>query len=224
MKDKPILAGLFLANLISLYMIFIWAPPERSLGDSYRVFFIHTPAAWVSYLAFAITFLGSILYLKTEKPMWDLYASSASLLGLLFCLVTLITGSMWAKLAWGIYWNWDPRETSTLILLLVYLAYISFRMSISDKDRKARTSAVLGILAFVSIPLSYFSAVFWATLHPMPLFPINRPQLGIEPSMLLTLAVSMIGVTLLFSWMFYLTLNMYRMTEKAELSLLEIKE
>jgi len=213
MKSQPTLAGIFLINLVALYMIFIWAPPEKSLGDFYRVFFIHTPSAWVSYLAFAITFSGSFLYLKTAKPIWDLYASSSAVLGILFSLVTLLTGSIWAKVAWGLYWNWDPRETSTLILFLAYLGYLSFRMAIAERERRARVSAVLGILVFVSVPLSYFSTVFWSTLHPMPLLPTNRLQLAVDPSILLTLAVSTLGVTLLFLWILYLTINMYRLTE-----------
>jgi heme exporter protein C len=216
MKGQYSSAIILAANVLALYMIFIWAPPERSLGDSYRVFFLHTPSAWVSYLAFAITFISSILYLRTGNLRWDLYAASSSVLGILFSMITLITGSIWAKLAWGLYWNWDPRETATLILFLAYLGYISFRMAISDRDRRARISAVLGILAFISIPLSYFSAVFWATLHPMPLLPTARLRLGVEPPILLTLAVSTLGATLLFAWMFYLTLSTYRLIDNVE--------
>jgi len=216
MRGQYSSAVILAVNVLALYMIFIWAPPERSLGDSYRVFFLHTPSAWVSYLAFAITFISSMLYLKTENLKWDLYASSSSMLGILFSMIALITGSIWAKLAWGLYWNWDPRETSTLILFLAYLGYISFRMAISDRDRRARISAVLGILAFVSIPLSYFSAVFWATLHPMPLLPTARLRLGVEPPILLTLAVSTLGATLLFAWMFYLTLSTFRLIDSVE--------
>lgn len=216
MRGQYSSAVILAVNVLALYMIFIWAPPERSLGDSYRVFFLHTPSAWVSYLAFAITFISSMLYLKTENLKWDFYASSSSMLGILFSMIALITGSIWAKLAWGLYWNWDPRETATLILFLAYLGYISFRMAISDRDRRARISAVLGILAFVSIPLSYFSAVFWATLHPMPLLPTARLRLGVEPPILLTLAVSTLGATLLFAWMFYLTLSTFRLIDSVE--------
>ena len=216
MRSQYSSAFILAVNILALYMIFIWAPPERSLGDSYRVFFLHTPSAWVSYLAFAITFISSILYLKTGNLKWDLYAASSSILGILFSMITLITGSIWAKLAWGLYWNWDPRETATLILFLAYLGYISFRMAISDRDRRARISAVLGILAFISIPLSYFSAVLWATLHPMPLLPTARFRLGVEPPILLTLAASMLGATLLFAWMFYLTLSTYRLIDNVE--------
>jgi len=216
MKGQYSSAIILAANVLALYMIFIWAPPERPLGDSYRVFFLHTSSAWVSYLAFAITFISSILYLRTGNLRWNLYAASSSVLGILFSMITLITGSIWAKLAWGLYWNWDPRETATLILFLAYLGYISFRMAISDRDRRARISAVLGILAFISIPLSYFSAVFWATLHPMPLLPTARLRLGVEPPILLTLAVSTLGATLLFAWMFYLTLSTYRLIDNVE--------
>jgi len=216
MKGQYSSAIILAANVLALYMIFIWAPPERSLGDSYRVFFLHTSSAWVSYLAFAITFISSILYLRTGNLRWNLYAASSSVLGILFSMITLITGSIWAKLAWGLYWNWDPRETATLILFLAYFGYISFRMAISDRDRRARISAVLGILAFISIPLSYFSAVFWATLHPMPLLPTARLRLGVEPPILLTLAVSTLGATLLFAWMFYLTLSTYRLIDNVE--------
>ena len=200
----------FLANLVAVYMIFLWAPPEKTLGDAYRVFFIHTPSAWVSYLAFTITFVSSILYLKTRNFKWDLYASSSALLGLLFCIITIITGAIWAKVAWGLYWNWDPRQTTTLVLMLAYLGYISFRMAINYKEQRARVSSVLGILAFISIPLSYLSTIIWATIHPMPLIPTSKLQIGVEPAILQTLLTSTFAVTLLFLWMFYITVEMYR--------------
>ena len=200
----------FLANLVAVYMIFLWAPPEKTLGDAYRVFFIHTPSAWVSYLAFTITFVSSILYLKTRNFKWDLYASSSALLGLLFCIITIITGAIWAKVAWGLYWNWDPRQTTTLVLMLAYLGYISFRMAINDKEQRARVSSVLGILAFISIPLSYLSTIIWATIHPMPLIPTSKLQIGVEPAILQTLLTSTFAVTLLFLWMFYVTVEIYR--------------
>jgi heme exporter protein C len=206
----------FVANLVALYMIFLWAPPERTLGDSYRVFFIHTPSAWVSYLAFTITFVSSILYLKTRNFKWDFYASSSALLGLLFCIITIITGAIWAKVAWGLYWNWDPRQTTTLVLLLAYLGYISFRMAINDKEQKARASSILGILAFISIPLSYLSTIIWATIHPMPLLPTSELQIGVEPAILQTLLTSTFAVTLLFLWMFYITVDMYRTIDNIE--------
>jgi len=206
----------FLANLVALYMIFLWAPAERTLGDSYRVFFIHTPSAWVSYLAFTITFLSSILYLKTRNFKWDVYASSSALLGLLFCIITIITGAIWAKVAWGLYWNWDPRQTTTLVLMLAYLGYISFRMAINDKEQRARVSSVLGILAFISIPLSYLSTIIWATIHPMPLIPTSKLQIGVEPAILQTLLTSTFAVTLLFLWMFYITVEMYRTIDTIE--------
>jgi heme exporter protein C len=205
-----------LTNLVALYMIFLWAPPERTLGDSYRVFFIHTPSAWISYLAFTITFVSSILYLKTRNFKWDLHASSSALLGLLFCIITIITGAIWAKVAWGLYWNWDPRQTTTLVLMLAYLGYISFRMAINDKEQRARVSSVLGILAFISIPLSYLSTIIWATIHPMPLIPTSKLQIGVEPKILQTLLTSTFAVTLLFLWMFYVTMEMYRTIDTIE--------
>ena len=210
-KIYPII--IFLVNLVALYMIFLWAPPERTLGDSYRVFFIHTPSAWVSYLAFTITFVSSILYLKTRNFKWDLYASSSALLGLLFCIIAIITGAIWAKVAWGVYWNWDPRQTTTLILMLAYLGYVSFRMAITDKEHRARISSVLGILAFISIPLSYLSTIIWTTIHPMPLLPTSKLQIGVVPTILQTFLTSTFAITLLFLWMFYITVKVYRTIE-----------
>jgi heme exporter protein C len=218
---KIYLTLVFLVNLVALYMIFIWAPPERTLGDSYRVFFIHTPSAWVSYLAFTITFVSSVLYLKKRNFKWDFYASSSALLGLLFCIIALITGAIWAKVAWGLYWNWDPRQTTTLILLLAYLGYVSFRMAISDKEQRARVSSVLGILAFISIPLSYLSTIIWATIHPMPLLPTSKLQIGVEASILQTLLTSTFAVTLLFLFMFYVTVEMCKAIHTIELVKME---
>jgi heme exporter protein C len=220
MKNHILFAAIFIVNIVALYMIFIWAPPEKTLGDSYRIFFIHTPSAWVSYLAFTITFFSSLFYLRTSKLSWDLYAATSSTLGIIFSTVTLITGSIWAKIAWGLYWNWDPRETSTLVLLMAYLAYVSLRMAVTERDRRARISAVLGILIFATIPLSYLSTIFWATLHPMPLLPTSNLQLSATPPIILTLVVSTCGVTLLFLWLFYLTLATYQLTETTGVALL----
>jgi heme exporter protein C len=142
-----------------------------------------------------------------------LYASSSALLGLLFCIIAIITGAIWAKVAWGIYWNWDPRQTTTLILMLAYLGYVSFRMAIADKEQRARISSVLGILAFISIPLSYFSTIIWATIHPMPLLPTSKLQIGVVPAILQTFLTSIFAITLLFLWMFYITVKVYRTIE-----------
>jgi heme exporter protein C len=221
MKNHLLFVAILTVNIVALYMIFIWAPPEKTLGDSYRVFFIHTPSAWVSYLSFTITFFSSLFYLRTSKVSWDQYAATSSTLGILFSTVTLITGSIWAKIAWGLYWNWDPRETSTLVLLMAYLAYASLRMAVTERDRRARISAVLGILIFATIPLSYLSTVFWATLHPMLLLPTSNLQLGAAPPILLTLVVSTFGATLLFLGLFYLTLTTYQLTEITGAALLE---
>ena len=185
----------FAINIVSIYLTFLYAPPEATLGDAYRVFYLHVPSAWVSYLAFGVTLLGSIMFLVKKSYKWDMVAEASAKLGITFCAVALLSGSIWANLTWGSYWNWDPRETTTLILLLTYIAYLSFRMAIDDREKKARISSVLGVLGFISVPLSYVS-VQLMTLHPGGGAPLSK--LNLTSPMMMTLMVALLGVTLIY--------------------------
>ncbi len=211
MKKYVILAAIFIFNLVSLYLTFMYAPPEATLGDAYRVFYLHVPSAWVSYLAFGITLIGSIIYLIKKSSKWDLLAEASAKLGIVFCIVALLSGSIWANMTWGSYWNWDPRETTTLILLITYIAYLSFRMAIDDIDKKARLSSVLGILGFISVPLSYVSVELF-TLHPGGGVPLSK--LNLTSPMMTTLMIALIGVSMIYLFLLKRTLDLMKIESK----------
>jgi len=152
--------------LIALYAIFIYAPVEKTMGVIQKIFYIHVPAAFLAYLAFFITFLASILYLSRRDSKWDTIAHCAVETGVIFCTIVLITGPIWAKPIWNVWWVWDPRLTTTLILWFTYIAYLMLRRSVKENQR-ANLSAVFGIIGFINVPITFFSIRLWRTIHPV---------------------------------------------------------
>ncbi|MFQ5860676.1 MAG: cytochrome c biogenesis protein, partial [Dehalococcoidia bacterium] len=152
--------------LVNLYLIFLWAPTDAILGEVQRVFYFHVPIAFVSLMAFFVVFLGSVLYLLRGTRRWDILAHSAAEVGVLFTTLTLITGSIWARPIWGVWWTWDPLLTTTLILWLIYVGYLMLRAYAPTLAQGARFSAVLGIVGFVDVPIVYFAANWWRSVHP----------------------------------------------------------
>ncbi|WP_455277493.1 cytochrome c biogenesis protein [[Eubacterium] cellulosolvens] len=212
LKTKYIFYTIILIiGLILPYMIFHYAPIESKTGDLYRIFYLHVSTAWISYFAFGVTMIGSILYLFRRDYLWDSIAAISAQLGVIFCSTTLIIGSIWAGAAWGIYWNWDPRETTTLILWILYVSYLSFRMSIHEKEKRARISAVLGILAFISVPLSYFSVKLWFSIHSLVIEP---GRIGLTAPMIHTLIIAMVAILLIYLVLLKLTLDIYNLEEE----------
>ena len=171
------------------------APPDRLQGDLQRLMYLHVPAAWVAYLAFAVTLGGSVLWLRTRRAQWDRLAASSAELGVLFTALTLALGSIWGKPVWGVWWTWDARLVTTALLFLVYIAYLSLRRSIDDPQLRARRSAILGIVAFVQVPIVHMSVQWWRTLHQPPTVLRMEGAPTIETTMLLALAVNVLAFT-----------------------------
>jgi heme exporter protein C len=148
--------------------MFLWVPAQRGLGNAGRIIIVHVPVAWLSTLAFAVAALYSVLYLRRRRPEDDDRALAAVEQGFLFSILATVTGSIFAKAIWGSFWNWDPRETSILILLLIYGAYFALRSAIDDGERRRQLAAVYAVLAFVSAPLLTFVVPRLAdsSLHP----------------------------------------------------------
>lgn len=189
------LLGLSLVLMIAaLYLIFIYVPTEETMGVVQRIFYFHVPLAWVSFLAFFIVFLGSILYLWKRNSKWDIMASSSAEVGAVFTTLFLITGSIWAKPIWGVWWTWSPRLTTAMILWLIYLAYLLVRAYASDDQRGARFAAIVGIIGFIDVPIVALAITLWRTQHPGPVVFTN----GLAPPMLLTLLVSLAAFTALY--------------------------
>lgn len=207
--------------LLSLVIIsaFLWAPLAKGLGEYTRILYFHVPTAWVTVIAFFLGAVFSIMYLKKRDIKYDLIAEGASQLGLVFCILATITGSVWAKVSWGSFWNWDPRETSIFILLLIYAAYFALRSAIEQPDRKAALSSVYSLLAFVTVPFFVFIVPrVYSSLHPDPL--INQQgKIHMEGKMLATFLSSLGAFTVFFFWIFKRKVDLVLM--KLKLSKLE---
>ncbi len=191
-----ILVGLGFALMVAaLYMVFIYVPTDKNTGTVQRIFYLHVPLAWIGFLAFFVVFVCSILYITKRNVKWDTIASASAEVGVVFTSLVLITGSVWAKAAWGIWWAWDARLTATLVLWFTYMAYLLVRQYVSEDSQRARLSAVIGIVGFIDVPIVMLAVMLWRTQHPgVIIF-----EGGLVPSMLFTLIVCICAFTVLYS-------------------------
>ena len=181
---------------------FLWLPPTMGLGELSRIAWFHIPVAWGAVLAFLTAMVVSIRFLRSRDLVWDDRAAAAAELGLLFTVLATVSGSMWAKEAWGVYWNWDPRESSIIILLLIYGAYFALRAAVDDEQRRAVLAAVYNIVAFVTVPYLIFVVPrIMRSLHPDPVINTSGEG-GMDPEMRLVLVAAVIGLTALFFWLY----------------------
>ena len=200
MNDKhtlrnSILLGLgFTLMIAALYMVFVYVPTEKHSGIIQRIFYFHVPVAWVSFLAFFVTFIASILYLWKREIKWDAIACASAEVGVIFTTLVLITGPIWAKPAWGIWWTWDARLTTSLVLWLIYIAYLLVRRLATEPSQGARYGAVIGVVGFIDVPIVFLTVNLWRTQHPtMIIF-----EEGLTPPMLMTLLVCLAAFTVLY--------------------------
>ena len=193
-----ILGVLLLAGMIlALYMAFLVAPREKTMGDLQRIFYFHVPAGMVGLTAFAVNFAGSLMYLIRKDRRWDNLALSAAEIGVMFISIVLVTGPIWAKPVWFVWWTWSPRLTSSLILWMLYVAYLLVRNYVPDADRRATMSSVFGIVAFVDAPIVWFSIRWWRDIHPSPMLETG----GLDPSMRPALWTCVTAFFLLFVYL-----------------------
>jgi len=190
-----LLQGLGFALMIAaLYMVFIYVPTEKHTGIVQRIFYFHVPIAWVSFLAFFVTFIFSILYLWQRKIKIDAIADASAEVGVIFTTLVLITGPIWAKPVWGIWWTWDARLTTSLLLWIIYIAYLLVRRLANEPERGARYSAVIGIVGFIDVPIVFFTVNLWRTQHPTTIV----FEGGLTTPMLATLMVCIAAFTVLY--------------------------
>jgi heme exporter protein C len=194
-----VLAGL--ALLVALAAIFFYTPTERLQGEVQRIFYVHLPLAIGAFLAFGVVFAASVLYLWRRDARYDVWARSSAQVGVVFTTLVLITGSLWAKPIWGTWWTWDARLTTTLVLWLIYVAYLMIRSYSGESGRAARYAAILGIIGFLDVPIIRQSVVWWRTLHPGPTVVQEGGGTGMPPAMLATLAVSLAAFLLLYAYL-----------------------
>jgi heme exporter protein C len=196
-------AGLGIATaalmLLTLYMIFAIAPVDAIEGQPFRIFYFHVPIAWVAYLAFFVVFCASIMYLWRRDERWDWLARASAEIGTVFTTLVLITGSLWGRPIWNSWWDWsEPRLTVTFILWFIYAGYLMLRSYTGRSASSARTAAVLGIVAFVSVPIDYVSANWWNAVHTHPSTSYVTSS-GLPGSAVATLMLSLATFTLLYA-------------------------
>jgi heme exporter protein C len=202
--DAVLWVVLTLSMILALYMAFIGAPREKTMGDLQRIFYFHVPAAIAGLSAFAVNFAASVMYVISKKRRWDNLAISGAEIGVMFLSMVLITGPIWAKPAWFVWWTWSPRLTLSLVLCLLYIAYLLIRNYIEDPDRKAMVSAVFGVVAFVDVPLVWFSIRWWRDIHPSPMLETGGLSPSMRPAFFVCLAAFLILLIYLLRRRFYL--------------------
>jgi heme exporter protein C len=188
------------------------APPDAEQGDVQRLMYVHVPTAWLAYLAFLVVFVCSIAYLRTGRIRWDRVAAASAEIGVVFTALTIVLGSLWARPVWGAWWTWDPRLTTTAILLLIYLGYLAVRRLSDSPARRARWAAVVGIVGFVDVPIVHLSVRWWRSLHQAPARLLGVPDLA--PAMGVALAVALVAFTLLYLYLMALRLRVGRLEDR----------
>ena len=185
---------------VATYLIFLYAPQELTMGEVQRIFYIHVSSAWTALLAYFLIFLGSVGYLWKRSMVADDFAHAAGEVGFVFCTCVLVTGPLWAKPVWGIWWTWDARLTLTFVLWLLFVAYLMLRSYVLNPARAAVLAAVVGIIGFVDVPIDYMAIRWWRTQHPQPVIAGGEGS-GLDPQMWVTLLVTWGAFLFLFSYL-----------------------
>ena len=204
-RGRLVREGLLFASAalmgLTLYLIYFWVPTEQNLGVSQRIFYFHVPLAWLGMLSIVVVAVASLMYLKTGKEKWDSMAYAMAELGVLFLTVLLITGVIWNKPTWGVWWTWDARLTTTLILWFIYVAYLMVRAYAPKGSQGARYGAIVALIGAIDTPIIYMATEWWRTVHPeMNLGPLAE-QGALDSRMELTLFVSLVAFTVLYVYM-----------------------
>ena len=213
--------------VVATAMVFFYAPMEAVMGQVQRVFYFHVAAGWVGMLGFLVAAIAGVAYLRTAKRKWDIVGLSAVEIGMVFALVNIVTGAIWARPIWNTWWTWDPRLTTATIMELIYAAYLLLRQGIEDPDRRARFGAVYAIIGFLSVPLTFFSARLFRTIHPVV---IGTNQPGAEGAfdmtslMLQTFMFSLLTFSIIFADLLWHRIRLGRLADKVEQMKLKMAE
>jgi len=192
-----ILAAAF--TMVGIYLALIWAPTHSMMGDVQRIFYFHVASAWVSYMAFGVTFFAGIMYMKTLDLKWDNFAAVSAELGIVFCTITITTGPLWGKAVWDVYWRWeDMKLFITLVLWLVFIAYMALRANIPSRKRRAILSGVFGIIGMICIPLSFAANRIWTQYHPTV---VATEQGSLQSAMGIGLGVAVLAFSFLYVYL-----------------------
>ena len=199
--------------MISIWMIFLYAPTDAVQGNAQRIFYFHVPMAWIGMLAFVVLTVAGIGYLWKKDERWDWLARASAEVGVVFLTLAIILGSIWGKTIWGTWWTWDPKLTTTLILWFIYIGYLMLLSYMGRTPAAARSAAVLAIIGVVDVPIIYEAVNWWRTLHP-------PAQIGVAgalpPEVVATLMVSLTSFTLLYCFLMVQLYQLQRMQALAQ--------
>lgn len=207
------------AALMAALVTALTVPPEQTQGDLARMLFVHVPSIWLAYLSFTIALVGSVAYLRTKSLRWDRLAASSAEIGVVFTGTALLTGMIWGKPTWGVWWTWDARLVLTAVLFFVYLGYLALRRSIIEPEARARRSAIFGVLAIVQIPIVHFSVVWWRTLHQQA--SIVRPGgLQMDPPFVAGFVSALVAFTVVYAALLMRRIELAKAEDEIEAALL----
>ena len=224
MQNKPrFLTMLDTVTIILLVvatgLVFLYAPEEAVMGQVQRVFYFHVSTAWVGMLGFLVSAIAGIAYLRTARHAWDIAGMAAVEISVVFLLIAIVTGSIWARPAWNTWWTWDPRLTTATIMELVYVAYMMLRQGIEDPERRARFGAVYVIVAFISVPLTFLSIRIFRTIHPVVIGsgdPSASGSFDMSDPMKLTFFFSLITFSFIFADLLWQRIRLGQLSDKVE--------
>jgi len=205
--------------LVACYLVLFYAPREAVMGEVQRVFYFHVSAGWVGALAFLTTAVCGGIYLARGDRRWDNVALASVELGVVFTLVNIVTGSIWARPAWNTWWTWDPRLVTATVMELIYIAYVMLRQGIEDPDRRARFGSVYGIIGFLSVPVTFLSIRLFRTIHPVVIGsndPTAEGAFDMTPRMLQAFMFSLLTFTVLYVTLLWHRVRLQSLTDHVE--------
>jgi heme exporter protein C len=179
-------------------------------GDVQRIMYVHVPSAWLAFLAFMVTMVGSAAWLRTKEQRWDRLAASSAEIGVVFTGLAIVAGMIWAKPVWGQFWTWEPRLVTTALLFFIYLGYLALRRAVIDPVQRARRAAIMGIVAAVQIPIVYYSVNWWRSLHQ------PSSARSIDTPLRITLLLGVIAFTFAYAVLLRHRLELARLEEELE--------
>ena len=198
-KVTRVLGSLALVAVgLQLFFGLYYSGPEEVQLESVRLFYVHVPSVLTAYLGFLITLVSSVAYLRKGTQFWDQLAGAAAEIAVLFCGLTLITGALWGKFTWGVYWQWDPRLTSTTVMFIMYLGYLAIRRLDLDPTVRSRRAAIVGIVSFLNVIIVHYSVSWWRGLHQGATFGVDTKLDGL---MLFSFFLGVLAFALTFAWL-----------------------
>ena len=199
-RSTRVLGVVVLAGLAALLLFgLVLSPGDEVQSDAARLLYVHVPSAILAYVSFAVTALGSVLWLTKRSTWWDRVAASSAEVGVLFTALCLATGALWGRPIWGTYWDWDPRLTTTALLLLLFAGYLAVRRLPADPVTRARRSAIVGLVAFVDVPIVHYAVDWWRSLHQDAT--IGTLDVKIEGLMLFSFVLGLVSFALVYVWL-----------------------